>query len=159
MCETGLTTEFLRPRSLSCIHLCFLHSTAHSEYPSGSAILCTASLEVTEYFLQDKAKQLGLDKVPPYYEVLPANAFPFRLPIDIPLYFPSTAAAVEVCGYSRMSAGVHFRPSVPAGFKLGKGLGKFAYDHVQDLIAGRTPKICARCAGAKGPDDEADATP
>lgn len=85
--------------------------------------------------------------IPPYLDVLPANVFPFRLPFNITLSFASNQAAAESCGNSRLSAGVHFRPSVPAGHKIGAGLGKIAYDHVQDLIAGRTPKVCARCLG------------
>lgn len=115
----------------------------HSEYPSASAVLCTASLEHTEVFLRHK---LGPNATMPVYsqKFLPSQVtFPLAEPFTAE--FATPAEAAKNCGMSRLWAGVHFSPSVPAGEALGTGVGKLAFDHVADLAAGRVPKACARC--------------
>lgn len=117
----------------------------HSEYPSAAALICTASLEQLEISLKKLVLAEG-QKIPPVEfnvtrEFLPLN------PIDEPvrMRFASLRQARRSCGISRLDAGVHFEPSVRAGFRLGRGLGKIAFRHVTDLYDGKLPRNCFRC--------------
>lgn len=115
----------------------------HSEFPSASAALCKASLGHLKFALADLFRNTTL---PPFQTVLT----PFTNPLSpvttpIPVKFASFDVAIRECGRSRLDGGVHFQPSVSAGFRLTRGIGKEAYLHVSELLAGRVPKNCARC--------------
>lgn len=115
----------------------------HSEYPSASAVLCTASLEHTEFFMRRKVGPNGT--IPSFSLNVTSSLAVFRVPEPVQVKFATLAEAAESCGTSRLWAGVHFSPSVGAGNALGSGVGKLAFDHVTDLISGRVPEVCARC--------------
>lgn len=118
----------------------------HSEFPSATAAICTAGFEQLKYALNDI---VGNGTIPPYELVI--NSGPLGLisasPVtaEIPIKFDNLDIATRECGYSRLDGGVHFPHSIPAGFELGKGVGKKAYLHVKDLWEGRVPEVCARC--------------
>lgn len=115
----------------------------HSEYPSASAAICTASMEHWRASLKEF---VGNGTIPAYDAVFPPGIIP-RSPIDIPIRyrFETPEIAAQSCGHSRLLGGVHFAPSVPAGFELAKGLGKRAFEQVSTLYAGKIPKTCTRC--------------
>lgn len=116
----------------------------HSEFPSGSAVICKATTDHLKFALQDLMGNNGT--LPPIEMEIQPGFIPGS-PVDVPVTFrfESLDEAAEECGRSRLLAGVHFEPSIPAGFELSKDLGKKAFEHVADLYAGRVPKDCARC--------------
>lgn len=116
----------------------------HSEYPSASATICQASLEHLEAALKEQVGQNGM--IPPFEANL-TQAFVPTLTLTEPfrIKFDTLLDAARSCGNSRLYAGVHFSPSVPAGYKIAEGVGRKAYEHVSDLWAGRVPENCARC--------------
>ena len=116
----------------------------HSEYPSGSAILCTASLEKLQLELEDT---VGPNGTVPAFEFTVTPAFNPMSPVqkDVTFRFETLKEAALSCGESRLYGGVHFEPAVTEGNKLGEGIGRAAYEHVKDLVEGRVPKNCMRC--------------
>jgi hypothetical protein len=56
---------------------------------------------------------------------------------------------IEMCGISRLHAGVHFRPSIDAGTKLGKPIGQKCYEKYREIagvvsggaLPGSTPGV------------------
>lgn len=118
----------------------------HSEYPSGSAVLCMASIERLQIELEEIVGSNGT--IPPFQLNAPPGLVPGS-PVDqvITFRFETLEQAAASCGESRLYSGVHFEPSVIEGNKLGKGIGKAAYEHVKDLVEGRVPKNCLRCKG------------
>lgn len=118
----------------------------HSEYPSASALICSASFDHLEVGLEKLVLQ-GNGTLPPYELLLPPQSLP-NSPVEeaITITFKTLKQADRSCGISRLNGGVHFLPSVPTGRKLGKGIGVAAFEHVRDLVNGQKPKHCTRCA-------------
>ncbi|PXF49138.1 hypothetical protein BWQ96_01087 [Gracilariopsis chorda] len=117
----------------------------HSEYPSGSAVICTASLENLQIFLDEQVIK-GNGTIPPFeMDIVPGMVPNSPVENTIKVVFNTLEEAAQSCGESRLDSGVHFEPSVPAGNSLGKGLGKIAYAHIMDLVNGRIPENCERC--------------
>lgn len=116
----------------------------HSEFPSASAVICTASLEHLQLLLDEIVGKNGT--IPAYQVTFGPGTLPLN-PVQeaVTFRFNTLQEAARSCGMSRLWAGVHFEPSVPAGFKLGTGTGELAYSHVKDLFEGRVPKNCVRC--------------
>ncbi|KAI0567352.1 Bromoperoxidase/chloroperoxidase [Gracilaria domingensis] len=117
----------------------------HSEYPSGSAVICTASLENLEIFLETIVLN-GTGTVPAFeMDIVPGLVPNSPVEKTVKVVFNSLQEAVLSCGESRLNSGVHFDPSVPVGHRLGAGIGKAAFAHVMDLVKGRVPENCERC--------------
>ncbi|CDF38596.1 PAP2-like haloperoxidase [Chondrus crispus] len=117
----------------------------HSEYPSASALICQATMDHLHAALTNFIKVNGTIAA---YET---DIFPFgRSPLteNVKVKYETLQAAALNCGKSRLYAGVHFSPSVDAGFELGKGIGAVAQKHAQDLWEGRIPDNCERCSDA-----------
>ncbi|GMH40457.1 hypothetical protein BSKO_08361 [Bryopsis sp. KO-2023] len=124
---------------------------AHSEYPSASATLCTAYAGLAELMMQDHMEARNLDKEVPF--VLPVS--PVFSPAAVAegvteIRFETLKEAAESCGQSRLWAGVHFGPSVPAGEMLAEGIGQRAYDFVNKLAQGAVPENCWWCENSQG---------
>ncbi|CAN8074079.1 unnamed protein product [Agarophyton chilense] len=117
----------------------------HSEYPSGSAVICTASLENLQVFLETLVFK-GNGTIPPFEMDIRPGLVP-NSPVQktVKVVFETLEEAALSCGESRLDSGVHFEPSVPVGHRLGTGIGKAAFDHVMDLVQGRVPEDCERC--------------
>lgn len=114
----------------------------HSEFPSGSAALCTAAMEHLQLYVQDK---LGPSRRVPAIKIrFPVGSFSF-VRLDQTVSYPGPMAAAMSCGESRLWAGVHFRPSVTAGTKIGTGIGEIVFQHVKLLGEGKVPANCDRC--------------
>lgn len=121
----------------------------HSEFPSASAVLCTAVLEHLQEVLGEVVG--GNTTMVPYEVTVTPGVNPLNpARVVVGIRFDSLGEAARSCGVSRLWAGLHFRPAVEAGFTLGKGTGRAAYLHLKDLAEGRVPKNCARCVGRGG---------
>eukprot|EP00178_Gracilaria_changii_P016075 TRINITY_DN453_c0_g2_i1.p1 TRINITY_DN453_c0_g2~~TRINITY_DN453_c0_g2_i1.p1 ORF type:complete len:520 (-),score=58.80 TRINITY_DN453_c0_g2_i1:2177-3541(-) len=121
-----------------------LRTQPHSEYPSGSAAICSASLEHLQIALSSPDINEG-GSIPAFELNLPQGVFLTPFTKNVTIRFETLKEAAESCGFSRLTAGVHFGPSVPAGSSLTAGIGEAAFKHVSDLYEGRIPEDCARC--------------
>lgn len=119
----------------------------HSEFPSASALICKSSMDQLRTAL--KTEIVGANGTIPAFEIEIMPFTPGDSPVTekIKVKFDTLEAAAKSCGESRLLAGVHFTPSVSAGFELAEGIGEMAYKHVADLWAGRVPQGCERCIG------------
>ncbi|GMH42573.1 hypothetical protein BSKO_10492 [Bryopsis sp. KO-2023] len=119
----------------------------HSEYPSASASLCTAFADQAELMMKEHMEAKNLDKEVPFVFKLDTFVFPpgFDFEGTKEIRFETMKEAAESCGQSRLWAGVHFGPSVPAGEKLAEGIGQKAYDFVKKLAEGEVPENCWWC--------------
>lgn len=116
----------------------------HSEFPSASSALCTASLEQLQIAADDLILK-GREQ-PTYEIIIHPGYLPFSpLQKDFLIRFKNIEEAAKSCGDSRLNAGVHFSTAVSAGSQLGTGIGRIAYEHAKDLYEGRVPEICERC--------------
>eukprot|EP00803_Ostreobium_quekettii_P011420 evm.model.scf_212.2 EVM.evm.TU.scf_212.2 scf_212:10318-11844(+) len=116
----------------------------HSEYPSASAAVCNASAQHADLLLRELKG-----------EVTPVGRFTFEdgsfddvIDMEgrsVTVEYQTYQDVSEACGLSRLWAGVHFGPSVPAGWALADGVGRAAYEHVRALVDGRKPEHCVRC--------------
>jgi len=117
-----------------------LNEQPHSEFPSGSAAICTAAMEHIQAYVRRK-----VGNVPEVRIHYPAHSMPFPQPNAVTVLFGSAMQAAKSCGESRLAAGVHFAPAVREGERLGVGIGLAAFRHVIELGEGRVPAVCARC--------------
>jgi hypothetical protein len=122
----------------------FIRVMPHSEYPSGSACLCTAYAEFTDMFVEQQfnATSLGplhvgngrsndvnhYDKCPPFEQCSPEQEFFVQ---DMP-------ALRRVCGDSRLWGGMHFTGSVAAAEQICDGIGSLGLDLFNELKASST---------------------
>lgn len=121
----------------------FIDEQPHSEFPSGSAALCTAAMEHIETYTRSR-----FGSVPPIKIRVPLGAgamLQFDLERDETVSFRGPTEAALNCGESRLWAGVHFRPAIVAGARVGKGVGKIVFDHIMMLDRGIRPSNCKRC--------------
>lgn len=111
----------------------YLNVADHPEYPSGSAGLCSSHAQaLRRYFDSDDLDfsfpvARGSSRREP--GITPAN--------DLVLHVSSWSEFTRVCGLSRFWSGVHFMPSVTAGWDLGTAIGDRAYEFVREHIEGR----------------------
>ncbi|CAN8069933.1 unnamed protein product [Agarophyton chilense] len=113
----------------------------HSEFPSGSAAICTAAMEHIEHYVRYKLGFVPSIKI--RYKV---GSLPFFLAQDTTVAFGSPLQAASNCAQSRLWAGVHFPPAIPAGERIGRGVGRTVFEHIKLLGEGRVPNNCTRCA-------------
>jgi hypothetical protein len=102
-----------------------------AEYPSGSSSVCAAYGEFMRAFLNS-------DSFKPPINVLIRKGCSRREPgvtpsQDLPMNLASIDDVVEMCGISRLHAGVHFKPSIVAGVKLGKPIGQKCYERYREI--------------------------
>lgn len=117
----------------------------HSEYPSASAVICTAALEALEAYLKEVVLKDGEAVAPFSFNIQRSRGFFLPVGANVTVTFESLEEAILSCGRSRLTSGVHFEPSVPAGHALGRGIGVIAFRHVRDLYDGKIPENCERC--------------
>lgn len=111
----------------------FQHVCVCAEYPSGTSSVCAAYGEFMRNFLNSDVfrppinvlMRKGCSRSEP--GATPAN--------DIPMQLTNIDDMVEMCGVSRLHAGVHFKPSIVAGAKLGKRIGQKCFERYR-VIAG-----------------------
>lgn len=120
----------------------FIRVMPHSEYPSGSACLCTTYREFSDGFTSQHYS--GVMNDIPYGpkagghsnncngevgEGLPTVGCSYSFSLK------DMTELEEVCGQSRLWGGMHFTKSVPAGHELCGGLGTLALERVNELMA------------------------
>lgn len=111
----------------------YIRTMPHSEFPSASACTCSA---IIEHALVVTG---GRDEIPYNVTILKgsskfASGFP-REDVTIPINRLSEWS--QLCGVSRLWAGVHFEPAVEAGKELCAGIGERAEEVVQSFVAGK----------------------
>lgn len=116
----------------------------HSEFPSGSAVICKAFLEMwkhrMDYAFDGNFTDNGI-KIP-----IPEGSFPtYPVTRGIVVSIKSLDDAAEDCGRSREWAGLHFKPSVDIGLELGEVVGRKSFETWRDFVEGRVPKHCHWC--------------
>lgn len=110
----------------------YLPVADHPEYPSGSACFCAAHSEFKrKYFGSDDLNMTvsfaaGSSKIE--QGLTPKS--------DLKVTFATWTEFEQICGQSRIWAGVHFRPSVEQGLKSCRVFGDLGYDYMRGLIAG-----------------------
>lgn len=112
----------------------YIRTMPHSEYPSGTACLCSALVE------EAYKTTNGRDDIP-FSVTIPQGSskfYPGKVPSkDFKINIPSLSKWKSICIRSRLFAGVHFRPSLSAGKNLCKGIGSKAHDIVNDMLSGQ----------------------
>lgn len=119
-----------------------LQEQPHSEFPSGSAALCKAAMDHIGLYVKWKRGRVPGIRI----EYTRRNAdLPFLEDNSVNVTFSGPAQAAWECAKSRLYGGVHFRPAIIAGHKIGKGIGRMVFEHVRQLGEGTVPKNCRRC--------------
>lgn len=126
----------------------FIRVMPHSEYPSGSACLCTTYREFNDaYTMQNYAGKLENSLIygPDGYKWYDWNCdldFSSDLPrslcekrFGIQFTLKDMTELEEVCGQSRLWGGMHFSKSVPAGHELCEGIGTLALERINNITA------------------------
>lgn len=116
----------------------------HSEYPSGSACLCTAYAEFSDVFTQELygSKLDQLEASPDAWNLL-CPGTPTHVPGIAGYGCEGSEVILEdmtelqyVCGQSRLWGGMHFTTSVGAAEEMCSGLGDLGMDYVHMIKAG-----------------------
>ena len=98
----------------------------HTEYPSGSACICTAVSQFVGAFLSD---QYGEESIETTWNFDGLD----------PVTFKNMQELAKTCGESREWGGMHFSKSVPDGIALCDGVGTRGYtDLVKPLLGSGT---------------------
>jgi len=106
----------------------------HSEYPSGSACLCTSIAEYIDHFMQNMFGEESLTvtvRFPAGSSLVEPGATPSE---DIVHTFADMSTLAYECGQSRLWGGIHFTAAVTQGHKLCEGLGTGAYEYALELL-------------------------
>lgn len=118
----------------------------HSEYPSGSAVLCTAFTQYVKYQVPYTLARTGKNFTDPGVKIdYPVGAFPMPISGGEPIRIGSLEEAGRDCGNSRLWAGLHFYPAVEEGNRIGKLVGKKVFETWRNLEEGTVPGHCHWC--------------
>lgn len=112
----------------------YLRTMPHSEFPSASSCLCQALVEHALITTNGTNDLLYTVEIPKGSSVFYPGKVPER---NTKIGIKKLTDWSHLCGESRLWAGVHFRPAVPAGRKLCTGLGRKAQNVVDDLLQGK----------------------
>lgn len=115
----------------------------HSEFPSGSSVLCGAVVEFVR--LHAEYKTGGNYTNPGMTHVYKAGMFPNLPNVDITIRYETFDEIVDDCGMSRIWSGLHFRPSITEGARIGREVGRRTFDTWLALEQGRVPNHCRWC--------------
>ncbi|GAB2877494.1 vanadium-dependent haloperoxidase [Microbulbifer echini] len=112
----------------------YLPVADHPEYPSASASFCAAHAETSRLFLpQGDILGYTVPALTGSSQIEPG----ITPQTDLYLNFPTWSSFEEDCGNSRVWAGVHFEPSVPAGQAIGHQIAHRAYQFYLSKVAGQ----------------------
>ena len=110
----------------------YLQTANHPEYPSASASFCAAHAVTARTFLGSDTLEWHIPIAAGQSTVEPG----ITPAADTELYFATWTEFEEDCGMSRLWAGVHFLPSIPAGQDIGHEIGAVVYDYYENLLTG-----------------------
>jgi hypothetical protein len=118
----------------------FIRVMPHSEYPSGSASICTAYAEFTDLYTQEYFGET-MDLFPiggqrGFSVGCDGNNNPFRIGCDASFHVHNMTELASVCGESRLWGGMHFTKSVEAGNEIVAGIGELGMEFVKTIKAG-----------------------
>lgn len=115
----------------------YLPVADHPEYPSASASFCAAHATSSRLFF-------GTDELGWSFPVGQGTSTiepGFTPQSDLLISFATWTEFEATCGMTRFWGGVHFKPSIPAGQKIGREIGELAYDFVMDHVLGTAPEL------------------
>ncbi|MDH5674080.1 MAG: vanadium-dependent haloperoxidase [Myxococcales bacterium] len=110
----------------------YLEEADHPEYPSASTCFCAAHAQAVRNYLGTDVlgwqipRPAGSSRVEP--GVTPS--------VDTVLSFPTWTDYVEICGQSRVWAGVHFQAAVDESRAICDDFGDHAYEYFTSLVDG-----------------------
>ena len=115
----------------------------HAEYPSASACMCRAITDAfATYFGSDDVTDVLPNGVELFAEAFSSIVEPLSTPQeDLTLRYYSWSEISDVCGLSRLTGGMHFTASVPAGSELCSHIGERVAQAFMDLTNGVTPQF------------------
>jgi len=125
-----LGTDEIRARDFQA----YFRVMPHSEYPSGSACLCTSIAEYIDHFMEHAFDKESLTVTWVFAagsSLIEPGATPSE---DIVYTFEDMTDLAYVCGQSRLYGGIHFTAAVTQGHKLCEGLGTGAYEYALELL-------------------------
>jgi hypothetical protein len=106
----------------------------HSEYPSGSACLCTSVAEFMDLYMLNLFGEDSLS-VNVAFAAGSSKIEPGATPsADIDHTFADMSALAYACGQSRLWGGIHFSAAVTSGHELCAGVGAGAYQYALNLL-------------------------
>lgn len=114
----------------------YLRTMPHADYPSGTACVCSAFSEYLRRFNSDPEK---FPELPPLvFRQGCSKREPFRTPAkDVVVQsWDSWDDFMDMCGETRLWAGVHFRPAIDAAIEMCKPLGQQCFEDYQKLKNG-----------------------
>ncbi|CDF41387.1 PAP2/haloperoxidase-like protein [Chondrus crispus] len=117
----------------------YIRTMPHSEYPSGSACFCAVFAESMKLFFGSDNFLANGKPSPLSLKVAAGQSLvePGRPSADVTLVYNSWSAVAEDCGKSRLTGGMHFTASVPAGAALCAPFGRRMFDVIKALSSGR----------------------
>lgn len=111
----------------------YLRTMPHAEFPSGTSSVCGAYGTFMKKFL---GKNVLSPPVRVSYPKGCSRREPGLTPATVlPMVLTDIDAMVKECGMSRLYAGVHFMPSIEAGWELGAAVGEHCFQRYQELAA------------------------
>lgn len=114
----------------------YVETADHPEYPSTSTAFCSALAQAARRFTGSDALGLSI-RVARGASVVEPGLTP-RADITLGPWKTWTSWERD-CGLSRLLGGVHFRPAIAAGHRLGKRVGDRAYEFIKAHIDGTAP--------------------
>lgn len=115
----------------------------HSEFPSGSAVVCAAVVEYVRRYCEYRSG--GNFSNPGMTYEHRKGVYPNLPDIDISFHYKTFDEIVDDCGMSRVWSGLHFKPAIREGERVGRIVGQRAFETWRDLEEGRIPKHCHWC--------------
>jgi len=107
----------------------------HSEYPSGSACLCTSIAEFMDLYMQNLLEEDSLS-VTVTFPAGSSKIEPGETPQDLILHtFADMSELAHQCGQSRLWGGIHFTAAVTAGNELCEGVGTGAFAYASSVLS------------------------
>ena len=120
----------------------FIPVMPHSEYPSGSASICTAYAEYVDLYTQEfYGTELSVLPVGPDWLNFGCNdnlTDSLEFGCGTTFHVHNMTELAHMCGESHLWGGMHFTKSVEAGHEVASGIGELALEFAKDVKAGST---------------------
>jgi hypothetical protein len=119
----------------------YIRTMPHAEFPSGSSCICRAFANALGVFM-DLDLSETIPNGPLVVPISAGSSFaePGQTPaMDLDLTFNTWNDVVEICGQSRLDAGLHFPAAILAGEELCGFTGIKSGKNMLDLRDGKTP--------------------
>lgn len=115
----------------------------HSEFPSGSAVACSAVVHYVRLYAEYKSG--GTFSNPGMTYIHRKGLFPNLPDIDITIQYNSFDEIIADCANSPVWSGLHFKPAFKEDRRIGRIVGHRAFETWRDLEEGRVPRHCHWC--------------